>query len=236
MKDAEEQELLWTLGEAERDRWHRFRSRDSRRQFALSHALLRFGLFQLLELGPSDWELVYEPGGRPTVCIDGATAAPQISLSHTQSLVVCAFSPRNRIGVDAEWVHRGLSLPALAKTVLSRSERVAIDEIHNQEEKELLFYRFWCLKEALLKATGLGLTVSPEELEFRVSCQREPELISYPPEKGMESSHFFHLETLRDNHICCVCLAGPTAKRFKVRWNQAAPKEICENLKGYPST
>ena len=37
--------------------------------------------------------------------------------------------------------------------------------------KMTMFYRYWCLKEAILKATGVGIMKDLNSLDFRVNMQ-----------------------------------------------------------------
>ncbi len=94
--------------------------------------------------------------GKPQVEGDGGV---QLSIAHSHERVVAATAAVH-VGVDVEHV-RGLLNPAkLASSELSREEnRVRLSLDTAERDRALLTY--WVRKEALLKATGLGLSIPP---------------------------------------------------------------------------
>ena len=79
----------------------------------------------------------------------------------------CALSD-NPIGIDAEAWDREIRLE-LADKILSPSEKLLFEAEKNKKEALL---RFWVLKEADAKCTGLGLQGYPNHTDFSPDDQR----------------------------------------------------------------
>jgi 4'-phosphopantetheinyl transferase len=92
------------------------------------------------------------PHGRPVV--EGFS----LSVSHSADRVVVAASRTGSIGVDVEHVVQSKTVDLLSSRTLSASELAELDRV-GPELRAWAFTRYWTRKEALLKATGQGLTV-----------------------------------------------------------------------------
>ncbi len=77
------------------------------------------------------------------------------NLSHAGSKVLCGISSCP-LGVDVEEV--GRAHPAIARRFFSPIEYNALQRCP-EEQRALLFTRFWVLRESLLKADGRGLSL-----------------------------------------------------------------------------
>ncbi|MER5768054.1 4'-phosphopantetheinyl transferase superfamily protein [Streptomyces sp. NPDC001985] len=134
-----------------------FRRPVDRDAYAVAHVTLRRLLGERLGRSPESVELARRPcsqcggpHGRPVVPGDPV----HFSLSHTEGMVVIALAPAP-VGVDTE------TLPAPG-TVAE-----IMDQLHPREhselaalpaaERPLAFARCWTRKEAVLKASGVGL-------------------------------------------------------------------------------
>lgn len=125
-----------------------------RRQFVAAHALKRLMLSAHAEgaLGPADW--TFETGAQGKPKISGASG-PQFNLSHCDGLAACAVSHAVDIGVDVECLERPAPLE-LASCYFTAAECALLSEMP-EARRPLGFFRLWTLKEAYIKATGLGL-------------------------------------------------------------------------------
>jgi 4'-phosphopantetheinyl transferase len=108
----------------------------------------------LLRAALQDWTgepalshtLRVDANGRPE-CVGG----PELSVAHSGGVVVCALAPGARIGVDVE-------LPVDRRTVDGIAERYfSAEESRWIASRPERFYMLWVLKEAHLKALGVGL-------------------------------------------------------------------------------
>ena len=91
------------------------------------------------------------------------------SITHTKSTVFCAIAD-TEIGLDAEDLSRKVS-PNLAEKILSPKEYAQYEAVPEEERNEALL-RFWVLKEAEAKCSGLGLRGYPDHTEFDLDDPR----------------------------------------------------------------
>ena len=91
------------------------------------------------------------------------------SITHTKSTVFCAIADRE-IGIDAEELDRKVST-RLAEKILSPYEYAQYQAVPEEDRNEALL-RFWVLKEAEVKCSGLGLRGYPDHTEFDLDDPR----------------------------------------------------------------
>ena len=95
------------------------------------------------------------------------------SITHTKTTVFCAIAD-TEIGIDAEDLDRRVS-PALADKILSPHEYAQYEAVPDEEKNEALL-RFWVLKEAEAKCSGLGLRGYPDHTSFDLDDPRVQKL------------------------------------------------------------
>lgn len=91
------------------------------------------------------------------------------SITHTKTTVFCAISDVN-VGIDAEDLTRKVN-PSLAEKILSPYEYEQYEAVPEEEKNEALL-RFWVLKEAEAKCSGLGLRGYPNHTSFDLEDPR----------------------------------------------------------------
>ena len=95
------------------------------------------------------------------------------SITHTKTTVFCAIAD-TEVGIDAEDLNRKVS-PALAEKILSPHEYAQYEAVPDEEKNEALL-RFWVLKEAEAKCSGLGLRGYPDHTAFDLDDPRVQKL------------------------------------------------------------
>jgi len=83
-----------------------------------------------------------------------------LAISHTRDFVVAAVASNARVGVDVEKASRDLS-EEFTNGVFSKEE---LELAAESSEAPSTLIRFWCAKEAVSKALGVGIRYSPREL------------------------------------------------------------------------
>ncbi len=146
---------------------------DQQRCMALTHprrraeclagrALLRHALEQFTGRSGLSHELRLTPEGKPE-CVNG----PAISLSHSGDFLVCAVVSGGSIGVDVETRKPRAPAIELATQYFSPFEVAWIEA-----DPDRRFQMLWVLKEAYLKALGVGLAGGLGSLECRIEPPR----------------------------------------------------------------
>ena len=162
--------LLW-LNEEERARWRQYPLPGPRRRFALCRAALRAVLCR--RLGCSNERLSFGSScrGKPFALVDEVPAAISFNLSHSGKHGLIALVPHGRLGVDVEeYVPRG-DFDELSEAVFGPHEQSALARARGRDRVRL-FFRLWTIKEALIKALGLGFTLDVSQFEVPPALHR----------------------------------------------------------------
>jgi 4'-phosphopantetheinyl transferase len=155
----------------ERGRWNRFAVPEPRLQHLVARGLLRTTLSRYADVPPQDWRFESNPYGRPHVVDAGEGAGLCFNLSHTRGLVALAVSRGCEIGVDVEDMDRSLDILRLAPSVFAPEETAFLMQAAEPQRREV-FFSFWTLKEAYIKARGMGLSLDLAGFAFDVTGSR----------------------------------------------------------------
>lgn len=150
------------LDRHEQDRAARFVFETDRAVFVAAHALLRHTLGMIFEGGAIHFRT--DAYGKPELDLDFEHDV-RFNLSHTRGMVVCAICRDHPIGVDVEAIDRSVDFEMLAEQYFAAREHELIVEAPPQQRAEI-FFRLWTLKEAMLKAVGVGLAGPLREFAF----------------------------------------------------------------------
>jgi 4'-phosphopantetheinyl transferase len=148
--------LSHTLSPTEQQRADRFRQPADRLRFSTGRGGLRWLLRQRTQQPTTEIQLVDDERGKPApLNLDGW----HVNLSHSGEWVVWAFAD-SPVGVDVEQPQPGFAYADLIETCFGPAEQRAIGEAGpvGSIAHQTLFYTLWTRKEAILKATGIGLT------------------------------------------------------------------------------
>ena len=126
------------------ERADRYLSEEAALNFVVGRTLLKVGL-EKIGLGNQFEKIQYSEKGKPFV--EGI----HFNISHTDGLVVCAFSD-SEIGIDVE-KNRAIKLKDF-HSFFTRKEWVEINSSENPQEA---FFQFWVKKESLIKVSGRTL-------------------------------------------------------------------------------
>lgn len=181
--------LLALLDAEERRRHGRFLFDQHRHLYLVAHGLVRTTLSRYLDVAPQGWRFEFNNYGRPEIA--GAPPGPALrfNLSHTRGMAVCAVSWERDLGVDVEDVERKNLTAAIADRYFSPSE-VRDLRARPADEQQRGFFDYWTLKEAYIKARGMGLSLPLDKFSYHLqrtelAVEARPEAtISFDPELG----------------------------------------------------
>jgi len=158
LPEAEKVALRGLLSADERARADRLRIAEKRDRFIACRGILRKLLAHYLNMPPSSVALEYTTLGKPRLCAAaGQPAGLYFSVAHSHALALVALSRLGEVGVDVEKMALASPQAQLAGRYFSAQEAAWLQALA-PEHQAAAFYRCWTLKEAYLKATGLGLT------------------------------------------------------------------------------
>lgn len=159
-----------SLSEDERTRAYRFRREENRREFTAAHALTRAALAHVAGCDPTTLTFTAGKHGKPAVAGPTKATSLAFSLSHTEGLVGVAVA-NAAVGFDLENMQTRHSTRELHEAVLTEAERRALHALPDLGQAER-FFRLWTLKEAYMKARGLGLHIDPRKVSVEVEGER----------------------------------------------------------------
>ena len=161
---SREAEAFGQLSSEEQARWRRFLYRASRRRYALCRAALRTLLCGHLGCRSEKLEFQASSHGKPFALVEGRPAPVSFNVSHSGDHGLIAIAPRGRLGVDVEERRTRHDLDGPIAEVLDPSERAELATASG-ERKVHLFFFFWTIKEALIKALGTGHSIDVAQVQ-----------------------------------------------------------------------
>jgi len=155
------------LGDDERARERRFHFAPDSHSYLVAHAMLRSVLSKYAPVAPRDWILRANAYGRPEIS-DARIAPARLSfnLSRSRGLVACAVARGAVVGVDVENTgRRVLGGEDIAHRFFSAREAADLERLPPGLRAER-FFHYWTLKEAYIKARGMGLSIGLDRFSF----------------------------------------------------------------------
>jgi 4'-phosphopantetheinyl transferase len=132
---------------------------------AVARGFARSVLARVVGVPPHDLSVVTDEWGRPRVVAPARATGLSFSLSHTRGLIACLAAWDRRVGADAEQVRHDDSLLEIADQRFAAREAEALRALPQSARHER-FLKYWTLKEAYMKARGLGLAISLDAVAF----------------------------------------------------------------------
>jgi 4'-phosphopantetheinyl transferase len=159
------------LSPDEQERLHQYRRAADRDRFLCSRGGLRYLLASYLQQPPARLQLQYGAQGRPALA--SASVPLQFNVAHSGDWVLWAFSRCQWIGVDVEVLQPRQRLRSLIQKCLTPEEQAAVAREPTTQLAQ--FLSVWTVKEAHLKAVGLGLSYPLQQVQ--VALQPAPTLV-----------------------------------------------------------
>lgn len=172
----------------ELDQYQSLKLSDHRREYLVSHAMLRAVLSRYLVGPPESWQFRRNDFGKPELVTRTELASRlRFNLSHTNGMAVCAIGLDTDIGVDVEFHANSQGLLEVADHYFS--EREVGDLLSLPEgDREQAFFRYWTLKEAYIKAKGEGLSIALDSFSFIIDRSGGIEFWPPQPDQGLDWS------------------------------------------------
>ena len=165
---AEEYRRLMSAEEAASER--RYMREVNQLEHRVARALVRTTLSRCTEVDPRDWVFRPGPHGRPEIAYP-ETPGLRFNLSHTAGLVACLVGRDRTVGVDVENTTREAEYFDLAQRYFAPAEVAQLRALPPTEQRAR-FFQMWTLKEAYVKARGLGLSLPLDHFAFSFANDR----------------------------------------------------------------
>jgi len=167
---------LTVLSLDEREQAERFHFERDRLRYVLAHAGLRRILSLCLGSKPESLQFSVSSHGKPFLTHDPAL---QFNLSHSGDYAFVGAGGEAPLGVDIECERETTYLEPTAKRVLTPVE-LEVFFAAPASRRLSAFTTYWTRKEAIMKATGLGIGLDPATFAVHSWDDRNPATLTLP--------------------------------------------------------
>lgn len=211
------------LTEAERSQESRFRFAEDAGRYLLTRALVRTVLSRYAPVAPQDWRFETNPQGKPRIANAEALGADlSFNLSHTRGLVVLAVSAGVAVGVDVEHMGSGTSHMEVAAACFSATEYADLQGLTGAAQDQR-FFQYWTLKESYIKARGLGLDISLQQLSFQLQPPHGVNLSLHPSLNDAAARWAFWQFQPTAQHMVSLCAERRGDGVLRPVWRKTIP-------------
>lgn len=193
------EQLSALLNAEEQIRANRFRFAKDRSSFTICRGWLRLLAAHRLKRPVTEVSFTYGSKGKPSLSGDIS-----FSLSHSANWAVIAFAESGQIGIDIEPYRNYSNALKMATRFFTPTEISLLRNISNLE-RDRRFFDLWTRKEALIKATGEGLSIPLNRFVVGLDLDR----VEYPDGKSWGLCSL----SLIDGYSMALCASK------KIRWN-----------------
>jgi 4'-phosphopantetheinyl transferase len=221
------------LSEDERAEGGRLVHGRDRHDFLVRRALLRTVLSQYADCDPRAWVFRRNDYGKPSVAThqgdmehappNGRAGLPLgFNASHTRGLAVCAVTAGCEVGVDVEDLHRRVEALDLARRYFAAAEVKALEELP-PDGRRIAFFQLWTLKEAYIKARGMGLSIPLDQFALTLSAEQPPVISLAGTCPDDPAQWQFAQIRLADRHQIAVAVRFSGPERLTIRMRETVP-------------
>jgi 4'-phosphopantetheinyl transferase len=206
--DALLKEYRSLLTDAERAQEIRFHFARDRRRYLVTRTLVRTTLSRYVDIAPMDWVFGLNEYGRPEIA-NNEPQAQRISfnIAHTNSLIVLGVTQDYALGVDVENTSERAPI-RIAEDKFARAEVLALRGLPSERQRQR-FFEYWTLKEAYIKARGMGLSLPLDAFSFSFPDERAIRLKTRRSLKDDPARWRFWQFCLEPYYLVAVCAQQP---------------------------
>ncbi|KAF8355373.1 hypothetical protein PRIPAC_96996 [Pristionchus pacificus] len=160
------------ITQEEFDKLSKMRHREDSLAALYGRLLLREGVRKFTDCEWDEVTFGRTERGKPYI-VTPESANFGINISHQGNYVAFASSCSPRVGVDVMRLDKERNNKSADEYINSMAKSASVEELKQMRSqpteamKMVMFYRYWCLKEAILKATGEGIMQDLNRLDFR---------------------------------------------------------------------
>ncbi|MCG1043595.1 4'-phosphopantetheinyl transferase superfamily protein [Mycetohabitans sp. B8] len=117
---------------------------------------------------PEQWRFTTNAYGKPEIDAGMLTSSLRFNLSNTRNIVACAVTHSTDVGIDVENITRIGDFEGVVTSYFSPKERRSFYALPSEQWRDR-FFTLWTLKEAYIKARGVGLSIDLDLFSFDLS-------------------------------------------------------------------
>ncbi len=207
-------EFRTLLSAEERQQCDRFHFPEDSHQYLISHTMVRKVLSRYVDLPPAEWRFSRSKHGRPEIA-NRDVPNIRFNLTHTRGLAACIVTRESECGVDAEKLGSRHDLTGIAQRMFPAEERLLLEHLSSEEQIEAFFAR-WTLREAFVKAKGIGISYPTRKLHFDITDD-DTIRVRFDTELDEDDSQWqFKLLRPTEEHIAATALRAGGPDKYRV--------------------
>jgi 4'-phosphopantetheinyl transferase len=205
------------LSVEEQQQWQKFRYQIDRDRYLITRVMSREIIGQYLQVEPSAVRFRRSTSGKPALANGIYSNHLEFNITHCEGLIALAVA-HNPIGIDAERKDRKIELD-VGRLVLTQTEQDEIQEWPIEKRRNRLL-QYWTMKEALVKAIGVGFSQPLNTFGVKFSPQNEPQ-IYFPSAEPSRLGIWFAYQTadLFADHIFSLAMKCPDHSEPKLSFH-----------------
>lgn len=198
-----------------------FQNADRAAQFTVLRTALRQILSLYAEVPPIMLRLIHDRMGRPVMAPGQPGDGLHFSIAHSRVIGLIAVTRAGPIGVDVEFMRADRDFSAIAGRFFLSTEARILSAMSGDAQR-IAFYRSWTIKEACLKAMGLGLAEGLAAVETNPDPAAPPHTVRVRGENAAVSWELAILQTARE-YAAAAALQGPRVYWRGFTWSPDYP-------------
>lgn len=196
------------LSKEECARAEKYMSVEKAREFIITRSTLRKILGHALNEDPLKFEFRYTKHGMPVLSYPKNTSNITFNVSHTHDIALIAMTMGEYIGVDIEKIRTNIDHEKLAERFFSENEYIAIMQ-YTGKQRLHSFFATWTRKEAIVKATGIGIASGLKSFDVSVHPEGPAKLVEVRWESEVKSQWKLDTINVGDSYFACLASNGP---------------------------
>jgi 4'-phosphopantetheinyl transferase len=223
-QDALEADYRAILSSAEKARLDE-RPQSTRNLYLVTRALVRWSLSQHADVAPESWAFATSGNGKPEIAGPLRARGLRFNVSHTDSLVVCAVALERELGVDVENQQSERRFLQVAERFFAPVEARAVRDRSDAERAEI-FFHYWTLKEAYIKARGVGFSQPLSQFWFELEADAAPRIRFGREIADDPAAWQFWQRCVDDRHVVALAIQRADARDLEVVVHEATPLSV----------
>ena len=205
--ESEQQNYHVLLNDEEKQKASTFLRPELQQKYINSRGMLRKVLASYLNINPQKISIKTSEHGKPFV-----EDELFFNLSHTGNKFALAISGSGEVGIDLEQYRDRKNLQGLVGKCFSEQEKNYWQGL-SEQQKIIMFYRFWVRKEAFVKAVGRGIALGLNQCA--VNPKNQSRFTGIPSGYGTIEDWKI-VEVTLDKAYACAVVINDTEFKYKL--------------------
>ena len=166
-------------------------------------------------IAPQHWVFALGDHGKPDIDNPGLPAL-RFNLTHTAGLAACIVTLGEDCGIDAEYVREREHAAGVARKMFSPAECADLEACSGAAYLQY-FFECWTLREAYVKARGIGIAYPTHKLHFSRDGDKAIAVGFHTDIDDNGEDWYFELFRPTTEHIMAVAIHSHNRKKIIVK-------------------